>query len=127
MARAGVAPRAGRGDRSQFDHTSVVFWDQQYTGTDVDAPYDWLLDWAVLRPALTATLPSPRSRGGSGGPSVAVLELGCGNSTLGHDLHELGYGPVVCVDFSDVVIEQMQHRYAHVPASSLDCTPATGC
>ncbi|NXR07620.1 EFMT4 methyltransferase, partial [Semnornis frantzii] len=38
---------------------------------------------------------------------------GCGNSTLSHDLHELGYTDVTSIDFSPACITAMRARYAH--------------
>jgi 2-polyprenyl-3-methyl-5-hydroxy-6-metoxy-1,4-benzoquinol methylase len=43
---------------------------------------------------------------------IKVLELGCGNSTLAHDLCELGYKNISSIDFSHVVIERMKKKYA---------------
>jgi EEF1A lysine methyltransferase 4 len=40
-----------------------------------------------------------------------VLILGCGNSTFGYDMIQDGYHQVVNVDFSSVVIEQMNQKY----------------
>ena len=43
-----------------------------------------------------------------------VLILGCGNSRLGEDMIRDGWtGGVTCVDWSDVVIQQMQAKYAN--------------
>lgn len=42
-----------------------------------------------------------------------VLILGCGNSKFGEDMQRDGWsGPIVNVDFSSVVIDQMQRKYS---------------
>ena len=40
------------------------------------------------------------------------LELGCGNSTLAHDLFVAGYKNITSIDFSHVVINKMKKKYA---------------
>jgi len=39
-----------------------------------------------------------------------ILDIGCGNSTLGIDLWNDGFQKVCCIDFSDVVIKHMNER-----------------
>lgn len=46
------------------------------------------------------------------GVTPRILVLGCGNSTLSHDMLVDGYDSIVSVDYSDVVIQAMQKRYA---------------
>ncbi|RWS13918.1 methyltransferase-like protein 13 isoform X1 [Dinothrombium tinctorium] len=41
-----------------------------------------------------------------------VLNVGCGNSTLGHDLYVNGIVNIVNIDLSDLVIKQMVKKYA---------------
>jgi ubiquinone/menaquinone biosynthesis C-methylase UbiE len=89
--------------------------------------YDWLQTYRSLRPYLsTETLTSP-----SGSSYVKsqlkeneavpyfpsydacrVLILGCGNSTFGEEMRNDGWsGEIVNVDFSSVVIDQMNKKY----------------
>ena len=42
---------------------------------------------------------------------IRILELGCGNSTLAHDLTKLGYKNITSLDFSSVVINRMKEKY----------------
>jgi ubiquinone/menaquinone biosynthesis C-methylase UbiE len=44
-----------------------------------------------------------------------VLHIGCGNSTMSVDLVKFGCGFVDAIDLSDVVIEQMKHKYVDEP------------
>jgi hypothetical protein len=39
------------------------------------------------------------------------LELGCGNSTLAHDLYVAGFKNITSIDFSHVVIDKMKKKY----------------
>lgn len=39
-----------------------------------------------------------------------VLQIGCGNSTLAADLHDVGYRSLTSIDVSDVVIRQMRDQ-----------------
>ena len=45
-------------------------------------------------------------------PGERMLVVGCGNSTLSADLHDVGYGHVVSIDVSEVVVRQMREQHA---------------
>jgi spermidine synthase len=45
-------------------------------------------------------------------PQDDVLITGCGNSTLGRDLHDIGYKKIINIDISQVVIRQMLSQSA---------------
>lgn len=40
-----------------------------------------------------------------------MLMLGCGNSSMGYDMVQDGYGNIVNLDFSPILIEQMKVKY----------------
>ncbi len=45
-------------------------------------------------------------------PTEKVLIVGCGNSTLSADLHDVGYRSTVSIDLSEVVVRQMRAQHA---------------
>ena len=55
-------------------------------------------------PFLSKRLPDPET-------NPRILHLGCGNSTLAADMAVRKYTDHQSVDFSDVVIQQMQQKY----------------
>ncbi|TEY86638.1 hypothetical protein BOTCAL_0005g00600 [Botryotinia calthae] len=73
--------------------------------------FEWFKDFLSLKPFFEKHLPSPgeNSEEGSG---PRVLHLGCGNSTLTHDLDTIGYRNQISVDFSEVVIQRMSDKYS---------------
>jgi len=88
------------------------YWDERYTseqriGQDGSQPmlgsYEWFRNFEKLRPFFVKHLPAS-SR-------CHILHLGCGNSSLTADLHNLGYTDQTSVDFSQVVIEAMKSKY----------------
>jgi len=48
-----------------------------------------------------------------------ILELGCGNSSLAVELHDLGYKNISGLDFSITVIEQMKFKFSQ---KSIKCS-----
>ena len=94
------------------DYGSVSYWDARYRTLATQGAtsssssgstdcYDWYLSFEDLKPFL---LPHLRSK------HMEILYPGCGNSSLGYDLYNLGYHNVSNVDFSSAVIEQMCKR-----------------
>jgi SAM-dependent methyltransferase len=86
-------------------------------------PHDWYQDYRGLRHLLNPTSfaaqssKSSKQQQSTGGsfPSrdeCSTLILGCGNSSFGEDMLRDGWtGKIVNVDFSSVVIEQMESKY----------------
>ncbi|NXS52420.1 EFMT4 methyltransferase, partial [Brachypteracias leptosomus] len=82
------------------------FWDQLYRQEGAE-PREWLGGLSRFLPQLEAELR----------PGDRILVLGCGNSALSHDLHELGHTDVTSIDFSPACIAAMRARYArHCPS-----------
>nr|GAT49627.1 predicted protein [Mycena chlorophos] len=78
--------------------------DERYAQeTASDASFDWFKSYADLAPLIRGLIPDKNAK---------VLMLGCGNSTLSQDMYDDGYKNIVNVDYSSVVIEQMQTRHA---------------
>ncbi|KAF2102820.1 S-adenosyl-L-methionine-dependent methyltransferase [Rhizodiscina lignyota] len=87
------------------------YWDKRYeTGDHLDdqPTHEWFRGFDSLKPWLSKHLfdARPAER------DPVIIHLGCGDSTIPHDLHVLGYSRQICVDFSAVVIQQMRERYA---------------
>ncbi|KAI9054370.1 hypothetical protein LZ554_001533 [Drepanopeziza brunnea f. sp. 'monogermtubi'] len=90
------------------------FWDSRYAaekgetdeGADMKS-FEWFRDFGKLKRFFETWLPAP-------GGSEVLLHLGCGNSTLTHDLYREGYKHQICVDFSQVVINAMKAKYAEL-------------
>jgi hypothetical protein len=40
-----------------------------------------------------------------------IIELGCGNSTLAVDIKKIGYKNITSIDFSSIIIKQMQQKF----------------
>ncbi|MCJ1393027.1 hypothetical protein MMC18_005899 [Xylographa bjoerkii] len=82
------------------------YWNKRYgQGTESEeTTHEWFRTFEKLRPFLEKELPSASSE-------PRILHLGCGDSTLPADLDNLRYRNQISVDFSDVVIEQMQSKY----------------
>ena len=45
------------------------------------------------------------------GKKAKILELGCGNSSLAVDLHDIGYKNITALDFSITVVEKMKAKH----------------
>ncbi|NXX85229.1 EFMT4 methyltransferase, partial [Urocolius indicus] len=95
----GRAPAANRRYRQRR------FWDALYRRQQGAEPREWLGALSRFLPQLRAELR----------PGDRILVLGCGNSALSHDLHELGYTDVTSIDYSGACIAAQRARYAHCP------------
>ncbi|EPE34937.1 S-adenosyl-L-methionine-dependent methyltransferase [Glarea lozoyensis ATCC 20868] len=100
------------GEPSEIEKLAFAsFWDKRYdvAETPNDQPtHEWFRGFDSLKPWLFKHLFNPRPAD----LAPIILHLGCGDSTLPHDLHALGYTHQTCIDFSTVVIKQMKERYA---------------
>jgi hypothetical protein len=80
------------------EYSEREYWEQRYRAAGAAgggaAPFDWYMDYAALKPALTALVPSLRA-------SSRVLVLGCGTSPLGEQLYDDGFQQLTLVDFAD--------------------------
>ncbi|MCJ1285008.1 hypothetical protein MMC26_004345 [Xylographa opegraphella] len=83
------------------------YWNNRYdkrpAGSE-EATYEWFRTFEKLRPFLQEELPDASL-------NPRILHLGCGDSSLPADLANLQYRDHISVDFSDVVIKQMQSKY----------------
>ena len=100
LARTVTAP-AGEG-----------YWDSRYAGEEFPPQFDWLFTYAQVRPLLERFFRREH----------ALCVPGCGNATLSPDMAAAGYGGLVNVDYSAVVIEQQRRRHPHMRWEVGDCT-----
>ena len=103
MADRDVFPYVDSGDSDAAWGQKIQgrqYWDERYAEDFANkrGAFEWYVDFESLS-ALLATIVKKRHR---------VLEVGCGNSTLGRDLRAAGYESVTCIDFSPVVISQQE-------------------
>ncbi|KAK0202748.1 S-adenosyl-L-methionine-dependent methyltransferase [Desarmillaria ectypa] len=78
------------------------YWDQRYQAESDNKSFDWFKKYSDIADLLRGLIPDKTSK---------ILMLGCGNSTLSEDMYDDGYKNIVNVDYSSVVIEQMQKRH----------------
>ncbi|KAL8425577.1 hypothetical protein Efla_004412 [Eimeria flavescens] len=110
---------------SQF--RDQLYWDKFFQERK-GAPFEWYGTLKDFREALGAL-----NLNGEGGPPGAegeegplILHVGCGNSCLPKELYDEGYKRIVNVDFSPVVVEEMQKRYAAFPSLEWRCLDVRG-
>ncbi|PBK99613.1 S-adenosyl-L-methionine-dependent methyltransferase [Armillaria gallica] len=78
------------------------YWDQRYQAESDVKSFDWFKKYSDIADLFRELIPDKTSK---------ILMLGCGNSTLSEDMYDDGYKNIVNVDYSSVVIEQMQKRH----------------
>ncbi|OXB33709.1 hypothetical protein J007_06636 [Cryptococcus neoformans] len=82
------------------------YWEERYAKESDGRTFDWFLSPSYLIPffeELTADIDA--------GKDARILMLGCGNSALGEVLYDAGWKNIVNIDYSKIVIEQMQERH----------------
>ncbi|CAG8836539.1 40059_t:CDS:2, partial [Gigaspora margarita] len=77
------------------------YWNQRYSKEPSNTTFDWFKTYKDLKPSFDEHLQNK---------DVSILMLGCGNSTLSEDMYDAGYHNITNVDFSAIVIENMQTR-----------------
>jgi len=83
-----------------FAPSNAEYWNRRYV-EDVE-PMEWYQQPQALEKVLNQYV-----RAG-----MKVLIVGCGNSTLGESMYDTGVVDITNIDFSDVVISQMEDKYA---------------
>lgn len=78
------------------------YWEERFAEEE---EYEWLAKWSSVSQHLQQILPSKDSH-------PKILVVGCGNSEFSADLYDAGWTDVTSIDFSDVVIQNMQERNA---------------
>mmetsp|Transcript_36472 Transcript_36472/g.65232 ORF Transcript_36472/g.65232 Transcript_36472/m.65232 type:complete len:207 (-) Transcript_36472:29-649(-) len=83
----------------------VLFWEKFYEAKCFSGSHDCYCSAADLQALLMPLLR----------PTDKVVHLGCGNSTLGPELYDLGVQDIVNIDFCAPVVAEMQARYMDRP------------
>lgn len=93
---------------SKSSYQSAEYWNSRYVKAGATL-FDWYVDFEGLRALIEehCALEGP------------VLNLGCGNSSLGIDLFDTGFQHVTNMDISDVLIAQMRERYSEKKYASV--------
>ena len=82
------------------NYATKGYWDRAYNVGVYKETFDWLEDWSSLKGII-----EPRI-----GKQDKILNIGCGNSCLTEDMYDNGYHNIVNMDFSPIVIDQMQSK-----------------
>ncbi|XAR56944.1 Endothelin-converting enzyme 1 [Bertholletia excelsa] len=86
---------------STHSYGEPSYWDNRYAHEP--GPFDWYQNYPSLAPLLRLYVPRHHR----------VLVVGCGNSAFSEEMVDDGYGDVVNIDISSVVIDAMQKKYCH--------------
>lgn len=92
-------------------YESKQYWDERYHTEEGREPFDWFKSYSDIKSILADYIPGRNAR---------ILMLGCGNSTLSHDMYQDGYHEIVNIDFSSVVIEQMRKAQPYMQWIEMD-------
>jgi len=87
---------------------SKTYWDSRFAGED---EFDWYHKWNPVLKKQFADVVGDMT-------DMAILNIGCGNSSLSRDMYEAGIENITNMDFSEPVIESMhvkhQTRFANM-------------
>lgn len=84
------------------EYGTKAYWDQRYSQEGDGASFDWFKTWEDIRPLVEDVLTNKNAE---------ILMLGCGNSKLSEEMYDDGFGNITNIDYSSVVIEQMQQQH----------------
>lgn len=88
--------------KKKLTYGDPEFWEQKYAKDT--SPFEWYVSWPRLKPVIGPVLTQCKR----------ALHVGCGTSSLGHDILESGVETVVNLDVSKTVIHAMSKRYQHI-------------
>lgn len=84
------------------------YWDKRYAKEEEEEAFDWYQKYPAVSALLHLYIP-PNS------PQPTILVVGCGNSAFSEGMINDGYGDVVNIDISPVVIRAMHRKYTNRP------------
>jgi len=108
------------GTATRTPYAQPEYWEERYqTDGPTGANFEWLLTWAELRTSLAPELEQLGARAAE----TRILHPGCGNSTLGVDLKQDGFGRggILNTDISSTVIHQMRAQFPDSTWEVDDC------
>jgi EEF1A lysine methyltransferase 4 len=76
------------------------YWEERFAE---EGEYEWLASWSSVSELLEQSLPPRES-------NPKILVVGCGNSEFSAGLYDAGWTDVTSIDFSEVVIQNMEQR-----------------
>ncbi|THU86245.1 S-adenosyl-L-methionine-dependent methyltransferase [Dendrothele bispora CBS 962.96] len=91
--------------QSNDQYGTKEYWNTRYSQETDGASFDWFKSYSEIAEIIHNLIPSRSSK---------ILMLGCGNSKLSEEMYDDGYKNIVNVDYSAVVIQQMQKRHREV-------------
>ncbi|KAF8836736.1 S-adenosyl-L-methionine-dependent methyltransferase [Paxillus ammoniavirescens] len=87
------------------EYGTKEYWNSRYSRESSESSFDWFKSYGDLASHIRPLIPDKGAK---------ILILGCGNSTFSEDMWEDGYRNIVNVDYSAVVIEQMDAKHAEL-------------
>lgn len=97
-------------DAAQYGKAS--FWDGRYCNNP--EPFDWYHPYEAIAGIVNKYAD----------PSMRVMQVGCGNSTLTEEMYEDGYKNIWNIDLSRVVIDQMKEKTADFARTDISFKPS---
>lgn len=97
------------------DFSTRNYWDSRYLA-EPNTTYDWLLNYSQLKSVILPRISDQEAE---------IFVIGCGNSGFSEEIYKEGYHYISNIDFSPVVIEQMQsrnHQLSDVEYAVMDAT-----
>ena len=85
-------------------YSDVRYWNNRYSETP-DSTFDWYTKYSAIKELIVPRF-SEKSR---------ILVVGSGNSLLSASLYDEGYQNITNIDISDIVVEQMNQKFADRP------------
>ncbi|KAG7098811.1 hypothetical protein E1B28_000716 [Marasmius oreades] len=79
------------------------YWNQRYAQESENGSFDWFKSYGEISDIIQDLIPDRSSK---------ILMLGCGNSKLSEEMYDDGFRNIVNIDYSAVLIEQMQQRHS---------------
>jgi len=77
------------------------YWEARYITDIIDRPiFEWFQGFVELKEHLEKIIPKKSK----------ILQIGCGNSTLGEDMFEVGYHDIINIDYSREIITHKQQN-----------------
>lgn len=82
---------------------TIAFWTEWYSEAEHIEPYDWLVTWEDVGPAIEALLDYNHD--------ARILVVGCGNSAFSSELFARGYRNLTNVDNCPSIIATQRERF----------------
>jgi 2-polyprenyl-3-methyl-5-hydroxy-6-metoxy-1,4-benzoquinol methylase len=82
-----------------MEYRVKLYWDRRYEACL--EPFDWYFRWVQIRDLVSRYVQ----------PTDRILNVGCGSSRLSEEMHKDNFTNIHNIDFSSVVIAQMQAKH----------------